>query len=177
MYKLFQKIHSKRVVVIIALIALFALQMQAEITALTLSPATPQAAEQVTVTPTIASVPDGTVYVCWGVYTDENCTSKIDTILFSNSGLAANAVLFTAPASAGTYYIKCELHTGGACNGIVNNYYVESFTISQTSTPTGVEEMTGEGLHIPGAYKEFIDGVLYIVRDGIKYDARGTRVE
>ena len=56
-----------------------------------------------------------------------------------------------------------------------NRFYLEISPIAQT--PTGVETVTGEGLPVTGVRKVMIDGVLYIVRDGKIFDARGARVE
>lgn len=46
-----------------------------------------------------------------------------------------------------------------------------------TQTPTNVETVTGDGLLVTGARKVMIDGVLYIVKDGEVFDARGNRVK
>ena len=43
--------------------------------------------------------------------------------------------------------------------------------------PTGIEEVSGERLEVSGARKLMIDGILYIVKDGKMFDARGTRVQ
>lgn len=172
--KIFRKQHKKRLVTLLALVSVCSIPMHADVTALAFSPAAPQVGAQVTATPTIPSVPDGTVYVCWGVYSDAGCESQIDTIQFSASG-AGNAVRFTAPATAGTYYIKCELRTGGMCSGITNNSYVGALTVS-TQTPTGVE-VTGDGEQATGARKMLKNGVFYFVKDGQTYDARGVRME
>ena len=44
-------------------------------------------------------------------------------------------------------------------------------------TPTDIETISDEGLEINGARKVLIDGILYIVKDGVMYDARGNRVQ
>ena len=54
-------------------------------------------------------------------------------------------------------------------------FVLEISPIAQT--PTGVETVTGEGLPVTGVRKVMIDGILYIVKDGKMYDARGARVE
>ena len=41
-------------------------------------------------------------------------------------------------------------------------------------TPTDIESVAGEGSEISGARKVMVDGVLYIVKDGKVFDARGT---
>ena len=43
--------------------------------------------------------------------------------------------------------------------------------------PTGIEEVSGERLEVSGARKLMIDGILYIVKDGKMFDARGARVQ
>lgn len=45
------------------------------------------------------------------------------------------------------------------------------------NTPTGMEEPTSDSSLKGRAQKRIIDGVLYIVKDGKIFDARGTRVE
>lgn len=45
------------------------------------------------------------------------------------------------------------------------------------NTPTGIEEPTSDSTLKGRAQKRIIDGVLYIVKDGKIFDARGTRVE
>lgn len=164
---------------LIFLSSLFVMRAQADITALEFSPATVYEGTQVTVIPTIASVPEGTVYVCWSVYSDADCMNEIDTMIFVNASMSApNAVSFTAPAIEGTYYIKCSLHTGSRCNGLLNTDYVSPMTVTHESeTPTGMSEVVGDGLQYTRARKEMIDGTLYIVRDNKIYDARGIRVE
>ena len=44
-------------------------------------------------------------------------------------------------------------------------------------TPTDIEEVTGYGLPVTGARKVMIDGILYIVKDGKMFDARGAMVK
>jgi len=43
--------------------------------------------------------------------------------------------------------------------------------------PTGIEELTGDGLQKNEARKVMIDGVLYIIKDNKVYDARGNQVK
>lgn len=45
------------------------------------------------------------------------------------------------------------------------------------STPTDVETVSDEQSAVSGVRKMLIDGLLYIVREGKMYDARGARVE
>ena len=58
---------------------------------------------------------------------------------------------------------------------ITDRFVLEISPIAQT--PTGVETVTGEGLPVTGVRKVMIDGILYIVKDGKIFDARGARVE
>lgn len=44
-------------------------------------------------------------------------------------------------------------------------------------TPTSVDAVTGDGSQITDARKVMIDGLLYIVKDGVIYDARGAMVK
>ena len=45
------------------------------------------------------------------------------------------------------------------------------------NTPTGLEEPTSDSSLKGRAQKVMIDGILYIVKDGKIFDARGARVE
>lgn len=56
-----------------------------------------------------------------------------------------------------------------------NRFYLEISPIQ--NTPTGLEEPTSNSSLKGRAQKRIIDGVLYIVRDGKIFDARGARVE
>lgn len=56
-----------------------------------------------------------------------------------------------------------------------NRFTLEISAVDQT--PTNIEESTSEEAKTTGARKLLIDGVLYIVRDGNIYDARGVRIE
>ena len=58
---------------------------------------------------------------------------------------------------------------------IENRFVLEISPIK--NTPTGVEAVTGDGLQVTGVRKVMIDGILYIVKDGVIYDARGNRVK
>ena len=58
--------------------------------------------------------------------------------------------------------------------------YTERFWLEISpiqNTPTGIEEPTSDSSLKGRAQKRIIDGVLYIVKDGKIFDARGTRVE
>ena len=58
--------------------------------------------------------------------------------------------------------------------------YTERFWLEISpiqNTPTGIEDPTSDSSLKGRAQKRIIDGVLYIVKDGKIFDARGTRVE
>ncbi len=42
---------------------------------------------------------------------------------------------------------------------------------------TDIEKVTDEGLQVTGVCKKLIDGVLYIIKDGKVFDARGARIQ
>ena len=56
-----------------------------------------------------------------------------------------------------------------------NRFWLEISPVQ--NTPTGIEEPTSDSSLKGRAQKRIIDGVLYIVKDGKIFDARGTRVE
>ena len=167
-----QKMQTGRILLSL-FTAMLTITAQAEVSALTFSPSTIHYGDLVTIVPTIPSVPEGKVYVCWGIYSDADCLNEIDTIAFSNDGLSSNAVSFTAPEE-GTYYIQCTLRTGSSCNGLIDASHISSLAVvPDKETPTGTHT-TDAGCNIR---KHIIDGTLYIVRDGKIYDARGVRIE
>ena len=95
------------------------------------------------------SIPDGTEGI--GV-------TLIDTE--NNIRTSLSALSYTVNLTAGT-------HDG--------RFLLEIAPIQQT--PTGMEEVTGDGLEVTGARKVIIDQKMYIIRDGKMYDARGARVQ
>ena len=62
--------------------------------------------------------------------------------------------------------------TAGTHDG---RFLLEIAPIQQT--PTGMEEVTGDGLEVTGARKVIIDQKMYIIRDGKMYDARGAMIK
>ena len=58
---------------------------------------------------------------------------------------------------------------------IINRFVLEISPIH--NTPTGVEEPTSNSSLKGRAQKVMIDGILYIVKDGKIFDARGARVQ
>ena len=84
------------------------------------------------------------------------------TLIDNETGTRTNlsAIDYNVNLSAGTYD---------------NRFTLEISAVDQT--PTNIEESTSEEAKTIGARKLLIDGVLYIVRDGNIYDARGVRIE
>ena len=105
---------------------LFTLPLSASITAFRFNPASGvRAGEELIIQPTIASVPAGSVQVCWGLYYDADCSYEVENLDFSRIALnGPNAVTCTMPLTSGTYYIKSSLHTGARCSGVLDSYYV-----------------------------------------------------
>ena len=95
------------------------------------------------------AIPDGTSGV--GV-------TLIDTE--NNIRTSLSALSYTVNLTAGT-------HDG--------RFLLEIAPIQQT--PTGMEEVTGDGLEVTGARKVIIDQKMYIIRDGKMYDARGAMIK
>lgn len=115
---------------LILVLSLITHPVHGAITALTFSPSAADGGQTVTINPTIASLPAGTVYVCWSVYYDAECTHELEGITFSAvPASGANAVSFTAPTAPGTYYIKSALHTGSQCGGLLESYYASPLII------------------------------------------------
>jgi len=97
----------------------------ANITAFLLEPAEVRAGQELIIQPTIASVPEGSVQVCWGLYNDAACSHEVIDFDFDQIALhGPNAVTCTMPLTEGTYYIKSSLQTGVICSGVLDSYYV-----------------------------------------------------
>ncbi len=62
-----------------------------------------------------------------------------------------------------------------AAGDYTNRFWLEISPIH--NAPTGIEEVSGNGLPTTEARKVLIDGILYIVKDGQLFDATGKRVE
>lgn len=121
MYKIIRK--KRQIAPMIMLI--FAGAIQASISTLSFNPAAIDGGDTVTIIPTISSVPEGKLSVCWGLYYDASCEHEINDIRFHRDYSAgSNAVWFTTPRNAGTYYIRTSLHTGSTCGGLMDSYYV-----------------------------------------------------
>ena len=65
---------------------------------------------------------------CWGVYTDEECTSKVNSVSFTSLG--DGKVQFMAPQEQGTYYLKLTVHSSDDCNATIDDEEVVSFTVT-----------------------------------------------
>lgn len=90
-------------------------------------------------------------------------TSGIGVTLIDNeTGVRTNLGLmdYTVTLTAGTYDQRFTLEIPAI-----------------SSTPTGVEEVTGDGLPVTGARKVLIDNKLYIIKGDKVYDARGAKVQ
>jgi hypothetical protein len=62
-----------------------------------------------------------------------------------------------------------------AAGDYTNRFWLEISPIH--NAPTGIEEVTGDGLPVTGARKVLIDGILYIVKGDKLYDVRGTMIK
>ena len=128
LYCLWKYFFSFRQLLLMGLIC-FSFPLYAGISALRFSPSAALSGQRVTITPTITSVPEGDVSVCWGVYYDAECTHEVDDILFYTAPSAgANSVSFPAPP-AGTYYIKTAIHAGKPCKGLLDSYYTTPMVV------------------------------------------------
>ena len=84
---------------------------------------------EIVLLPTLSGVPSGTVFLCWGLYHDEECTNEVEGIRFSRDlSAGANAVICPAP-STGRYFVKSSLHTGNVCGGLTDSYVVTPIDI------------------------------------------------
>lgn len=116
----------KAICVLLALSMSICAPVRAGITSLSISPSdVVNGGDEMVITPVIASVPDGTVFVCWGLFYDAACENEVSGIDFHFSPSdGKNAVTCNAPVEAGTYYLKSSLHTGYICGGSMDSYYV-----------------------------------------------------
>ncbi len=111
---------------------LFAYFKQAEITELTLDNAMVAPSTTITVTPTIAPTPTGTVAVCYELQYS-NGTPLPSQPEFSSAG--GYAVSFTAPAASATYKVQAKLCLNN-CSGTVLDTEVASFQVAGEHTVT-----------------------------------------
>ena len=110
------------------LFCLASMPIHAQVTDLTISAA--RSGNTVTINPTIASVPYPNASVCWGLYYDAACTNAVDGIGFSGAPLTGvNAVGFTAPTTAGTYYLKTAISAAYVCGGLVDSEVITPIVV------------------------------------------------
>lgn len=112
----------------LAAVLLCATGLQAGISSLSIRPAA--AGQTVSVLPTVASLPDGMVSICWSAYYDAEAENAIEDIRFqADAETGLNAVRFTAPSAPGTYYLKALMQTGRFCGGSMDSYVICPFTV------------------------------------------------
>ena len=123
-----------------ASVTLYAHWTKSVLTGITLDPtyAVQNEHPDITITPTLSiSSGIGTTSICWGLYSDSECTSEVGGVTFSpDPSSGANTVTFTAPDAAGTYYIKADFKAGSSCSGTLLNSVTQSFTVYPTHTVT-----------------------------------------
>ena len=78
----------------------------------------------------------------------------------ANVRTSLSALDYTVTLSAGEY---------------TNRFFLEISPVQ--NTPTDLGNVQGDNVQGTKVRKVMIDGILYIVRDGKMYDARGARVE
>lgn len=128
LWTVWKTLKRKRILLLLCCVSLLAGPSYAGVSSLLCSPTA--GGTQMTVVPTITSVPDGTVSVCWGLYYDAACAHEVPDIHFHRAVSGeANAVWFTTPTTAGTYYIQTSLHTGSLCGGLMESSYISPVSI------------------------------------------------
>ena len=110
-------------------------------------------------------IPVGVKTVAEGEYTFAmpDGTNGTGVILIDNeTGIRTNLALFdyTVTLGKGDY---------------TNRFLLEFSPIAQT--PTGIDNVQGNDVQGTKAQKRIIDGILYIVKDGQVFDARGNKVK
>jgi hypothetical protein len=119
-----------------------------------------------------------------------NCIPDTVTTLQVGVQLAADgAYTFAIPEGTyGTGIILVDNETGTRTNLALTDYtvnltagtYDERFELELSpiaQMPTNIETISDEQLEINVVRKVMVDGVLYIVKDGVVYDACGNRVQ
>ena len=118
-----------------------------------------------------------------------NCIPDTVTVLPVGVQLAADgAYTFAIPdGTYGTGVVLIDKVADTRTNLALTDYtvnltagtYDERFEIELSpiaQTPTDIETISDERLEISGVRKVMVDGVLYIVKDGVVFDAQGNRV-
>ena len=83
---------------------------------------------EITATPSMSYKGATDKAYCWAVYSDEECTSKVNSVTFSSLG--DGKVQFMAPQTRGTYYLKLIVHSTDDCNATIDDEKVVSFTVT-----------------------------------------------
>jgi hypothetical protein len=124
-------LRHKRAAILILFLCLSPLNsLHANITALRLNAEAFTAGSDIRIEPTIASVPEGEVYICWSLFHDAGCSQEVEDLRFrSDAGFGKNAVRCTAPEAAGTYYLRASIHTEGGCMGSIDSYIVSPLIV------------------------------------------------
>ena len=103
-------------------------QISAQVSALSIGTAV--CGEEVTINPTITSVPYANASICWGLYYDAACENEVDGIGFYGvPSTGVNAVGFIAPANAGTYFLKTSIRAAYVCGGLVDSEVITPIAI------------------------------------------------
>ena len=104
------------------------IHINAQVSALSISTAV--SGEEVTINPTITSVPYANASICWGLHYDSACENEVEGIGFYGApSIGVNAVGFMAPSNAGTYFLKTSIQTAYVCGGLVDNEVITPIAI------------------------------------------------
>lgn len=82
---------------------------------------------EITATPSMSYKGATDKAYCWGVYSDEECTSPVNV---SFTSLGSGRVQFTVPQTIGTYYLKLTVRASAACNASIDDEEVQSFNVT-----------------------------------------------
>ncbi len=133
-----------------AAITLYARYQKAEITSLSFNPITTGTHQKVVVTPTVAPTPEGTIYTCWKLFYDNECTRELDTVTFhSNPSTGVNDVYFYTPGATGAYYIRAILRTSNSCESAGLDTIVRQYAVASEHTVTVQYKCGDISIHTP----------------------------
>lgn len=151
---------------------LYAYYKKAEITGFAIEPASivSPSASGITVTPTIAPTPEGTVVVCYELQYS-NGTALPDQ---SSLSVTDNVLTFTAPATSATYRIEAKLKLDN-CSGDVLGTYSTTFQVAGEHTVTvKYQDSDGRTLAAPTTVTaqplDWSDGITAPSIVGYKFD-------
>lgn len=99
----------------------------ADISSISLSEDRVPPGASITATPNMNHKRDVDQAYCWGVYSDEECTSPVNV---SFTSLGSGRVQFTVPQTIGTYYLKLTVRASAACNASIDDEEVQSFNVT-----------------------------------------------